>query len=220
MYVLAGLVERLSRERHPVFPADEPTNPSGSSLDRADAGCVTLPPHHPLGEGRHQFAMMIAQRAIRTIREQGIEEGTACMVLAHTFGNTDDERDTTIGGNLCECRARRPTYIDAVGGHASEHRLRRCVIPDPDIPTAIEPSGIAGEPRFRKDDELRTIACRLLCARASQRESFIKCRSDFVLNDRNADVWWCVRRHRSVICGTNVSAKKQRSTAWRRADAR
>ena len=83
--VLAGLVECLSGERHPVLPADERSDPHARLTirhRRPSGGLgVSRAPHHSLGVRRHQLAVVVEQRAAGAEGENGVVERAATRPL-------------------------------------------------------------------------------------------------------------------------------------------
>ena len=70
MHILAGLVKRLPRKRHPVLPADQSAHAARGRFAAVNAVGVAGAPDHALGVRRHQLAMMRQQRAVAAVQKQ------------------------------------------------------------------------------------------------------------------------------------------------------
>ena len=192
--VLGRIVKRLTRERHPVLPTDEPTDARCAGVRGHVHGMntvpVTLAPHETLGVRRDKLAMVIEQRAVGSEGQQRVEQRAATRPSVHAFDDADDHRDAVSARDRAELVSRRAIDDDTLLGHAPKDGFDRRMIPEAGIAADVEPRRIAGEPGLREGDERRSGARGVCGTCVRQLEPLFEARSNFILHDRNANDGW------------------------------
>ena len=70
-------IQRVARERHIIFPADQASNAAGRRFDNAQTASIAASPHHAFGVGRQQLSVTIENCSVRTNHDDSIEERRA-----------------------------------------------------------------------------------------------------------------------------------------------
>src|ERR1700688_4315378 len=81
IYFEALRVERVSRQRHEVLPADERADASAGRVDDLEARSVAEPPHHALRTCRHELAMLVEYAAVGANDNHGVVERASTRIL-------------------------------------------------------------------------------------------------------------------------------------------
>ena len=134
---------------HQVLAANQATEASDVGVEYAEIGCVALTPKQPLGKGRHGFPVATHQPSVAVEKQQRVVDGGDLRARVHLVASHHD-----IGAGL----ARGSTQPFGVFAWSDDGRIAE---PDASsgpllqraVPT-FGPIGIAGEPHFRKHDQV------------------------------------------------------------------
>src|SRR5437588_5135075 len=113
-----GLVERETRERHQVLPADEPADPAEVGLDRLEPLAVAETPDEPLVVRRHELPVVDDEPRVRAEDEQRVVERAAGELVG-----ADGEPDALLARDACEPLGGRARHLDRLAREPPEHRL-------------------------------------------------------------------------------------------------
>ena len=155
MNLLATLVQGLARQRHPVLPTDQAAEAPESGGDGPQAGAISLPPDEAFGVGGHQLAVVVDQLPVRIKCQDAVVERAVAEAVIHAFVDADDEDDAQITRVAAEAFGFRTGDGDAVLRQAGIDFFGFGAIPLRDALDIIQPGGIARQPGFSQDDQLR-----------------------------------------------------------------
>ena len=91
-------VDGVARQRHPVLPADQATDPPGWGSDHVEVVAGADAVEEPLMHGRHQLAMFV-QQTVRPQHEQRVVERAGTLGLALV------DADRAVDAVLAACLA-------------------------------------------------------------------------------------------------------------------
>src|SRR5262245_30962751 len=115
----ARLVERETRERHVVLPADQAAKPAEVRLDRAQALAVARAPDESLVVRRDELAVLERERAVGSVVEERVVERPGPLGVA--LGDACDEPGLVLVRDLPEPVRRLSGDLERL---AREHRER------------------------------------------------------------------------------------------------
>ena len=141
----AALVDPPPGQRHPVLPADEPTDPrAAGQLDDTEVVAVALPVEDPLVHRRLQLAVPVHQSG-GPEDEQRVVERAGAVVLA--LVDPDGDVHPQLGARVDQPLHQRPTDVDGRRPH-----------PAPQLVATLGPGrggGCPGAGGIERDEALR-----------------------------------------------------------------
>src|SRR6266540_1659925 len=145
----ARFVEGGARQRHVVFPADQPADAAEIRLDRGEALAVAEPPHEPLVVRGHQLAVVQRELAVGRVDEQAVVESSA-VALVHS----EREVNAVLARDRAEPVGVGAWDLDGLPREPREERLAVCAADELSHPAARWVNGNEG---LRQQDEPRTL---------------------------------------------------------------
>src|SRR5712691_11394582 len=100
MYMFARIVKYLSRERHPVLPANQSADSAQGCINCFESCSITLSPDQTFREGGNEFAVVVEQNAIRTKGKQGVVERSIARALVDSLVDANHQHHSMILGSF------------------------------------------------------------------------------------------------------------------------
>ena len=97
--------------------------------------------------------MTIEKSSVGVDREHGVVKSAMTASFGHSFVPADVQHDSRFFGQATKFTGFRTGDGEAVFHEPRKNRFYGFVVPHGDVAAAIEPGGIARQPRFRKGNE-------------------------------------------------------------------
>ncbi|MNP24947.1 hypothetical protein D3C76_1177350 [compost metagenome] len=107
-------IQRVARQRHVVFPADERPHAANRCIHRAQPGRITKAMHHALGIGGHQFAVSVEHGAVHADNDYAVIE-RAPSIAPVAFIDAAHDRHRVNPGRLAQLAQVTVHNINGIG---------------------------------------------------------------------------------------------------------